>query len=160
MREGIERWTKAVTLDPGNFSAHEELARLAEQRDEDSIAAEHYEKAWRLRPDRRSLLLDLGRVWKAQGRNDEAMAALLAASRGAEPMVAEQARELLPTRYPFVYEFQKALDLDPANVELRRELGYLHLEMKNRTEAAKDFEGLIETAPDDLASMSLLDWDC
>ena len=36
-----------------NFSAHYELATLAEQRDELELAAEHYEKAWRLIPDRR-----------------------------------------------------------------------------------------------------------
>jgi Tfp pilus assembly protein PilF len=156
LREGIARWTRATTLDPGNFSAHEELARLAEQRDELSTASDHYEKAWRLRPDRRSLLLDLGRVWKAQGRSDEAIAALVAASRGAEPMVAEQARELLPGRYPFVYEFQKALALDPSNLELRRELAYLHLEMKNRTEAAREFEAVVESAPDDLLSAAQL----
>ena len=156
LREGIDRWSKAVLLEPGNFSAHEELARLAEQRDELGVAAENYEKAWRLRPDRRSLLLDLGRVWNAQGRNEEGMAALLAASRGAEPMVAEQARELLPSRYPFVYEFQKALELDPSNVELRRELAYLHLEMKNRSEAAKEFAAIIEVASDDLASVAQL----
>lgn len=156
LREGIARWTRATALDPNNFSAHEELARLAEQRDELSTASDQYEKAWRLRPDRRSLLLDLGRVWKAQGRNDQAMAALIAASRGAEPMVAEQARELLPARYPFVYEFQKAVLLDPSNVELRRELAYLHLEMKNRTEAAREFESVVENAPDDLLSAAQL----
>ena len=37
------------------------------------------------------------------------------------------ARELLPARYPFVSEFRQALALDPANHELRRELGYLLL---------------------------------
>ena len=133
LREGIARWEEAVRMSPGNFSAHEELARLAEQRDDLALAASHYERAWRLRPDRRDLLLDLGRVWQAQGRKDEAISALLAASRSSEPRVAEQARELLPSRYPFVYEFEKALALDPSNVELRRELAYLHLEMKDRS---------------------------
>jgi Tfp pilus assembly protein PilF len=140
LREEIERWTRALELSPDNFSAHEELARLAEQRDELTLAAEHYEKAWRLRPDRRSLLLDLGRVWKEQNRTEDADAALLAASRGAEPQVAEEARELLPARYPYVYEFEKALELDPSNVELRRELAYLHVEMGNRSEAEKQFQ--------------------
>ena len=65
-----------------DFSAHFELATLAEERDELALAEEHYEKAWRVLPDRRSVLVDLGRVWKAQGRVDEANAALLAASRG------------------------------------------------------------------------------
>ncbi len=64
---GIERWKKAIEMGADNFSAHFELATLAEQRDELALAAEHYEKAWRLLPDRRSVLVDLGRVWKALG---------------------------------------------------------------------------------------------
>src|SRR5258708_36171856 len=102
-------------MSPVNFSAHEELARMAEQRDELTLAAEHYEKAWRIKPDERALLLDLGRVWKALGRTGDALSALLAASRGAQPRVAERARELLPSRYPYVYEFQSAIALDPKN---------------------------------------------
>jgi Tfp pilus assembly protein PilF len=49
---GIQRWTGALAMGPDNFSAHYELAGLAEQRDELELAAEHYEKAWRLLPDR------------------------------------------------------------------------------------------------------------
>ncbi len=161
LREGIERWSKALDMSPDNFSAHEELARLAEQCDEFALAVEHYQKAWALRPDRRSLLVDLGRVFQAMKKNDEANAALLAASRGAEPRVAEQARELLPKRYPYVYEFQRALALDPRNTELRRELAYLHLEMKNRTEAEKEFRLVVDSAPNDLlsvAQLGLLHW--
>lgn len=156
LREGIARWQQALALSPDNFSAHEELARLAEQRDELDLAAEHYQKAWKLRPDRRELLLDLGRVWKEQNRPEEAQAALLAASRGAEPRVAEQAREMLPARYPYVYEFEKALELDPSNVELQRELAYLHLQMNRRPDAEKQFQGVVERAPDDLLSAAQL----
>jgi tetratricopeptide (TPR) repeat protein len=156
LREGIERWSRAVELSAGNFSAHEELARLGEQRDELGLASEHYAQSWRLRPDRRGLLLDLGRVWKEQNRMEDAMAAFLAASRGGEPMVAEQARELLPSRYPYVYEFQNALRLDPRNVELRRELAYLHLEMGNRADAEAEFSSVVENAPDDLLSQAQL----
>src|SRR5580698_2055923 len=156
LREGIARWTKALELSPDNFSAHEELARLAEQRDELPLAAGHYQEAWGLRPERRGLLLDLGRVFTQMSRIDEANAALLAASRGAEPRVAEEARELLPKRYPYVYEFQRALALDPSNVELRRELAYLHMEMKNRAEAEKEFRAVVESAPNDLVSVAQL----
>jgi Tfp pilus assembly protein PilF len=161
LREGIARWTKALEMSPDNFSAHEELARLAEHRDELAVAAEHYYKAWMLRPDRRSLLLDLGRVYNGMNRPDQANATLLAASRGGEPRVADQARELLPKRYPYVYEFQRALALDPRNIELRRELAYLHIEMKNRAEAEKEFLALVESSPDDLlsvAQLGLLRW--
>jgi len=156
LREGIARWTKALEMSPDNFSAHEELARLAEQRDEWPLAVEHYQKAWALRRDRRELLVALGRVYTLMSRADDANAALLAASRGAEPRVAEEARELLPKRYPYVYEFQRALALDPSNLELRRELAYLHMEMKNRVEAEKEFRAVVESAPNDLVSVAQL----
>ncbi len=155
LREGIEQWSKAVELSPGNFSGHETLARLLEQHDQPAAAAEQYARAWHLRPDRRGLLVDLGRTLRAahevnaRDHDEDALAALLAASRGAEPRVAEEAREMLPKRYPYVYEFQRALALDPTNIELRRELAYLHLEMSNRTEAAREFETLLKEAPDD-----------
>ena len=83
---GIARWQEALARGPDNFSAHFELATLAEQRDDLALAAEHYEKAWRILPARRSVLLDLGRVWKQLNRGSppgsDADAALLAASRG------------------------------------------------------------------------------
>ncbi|MGA2270839.1 MAG: tetratricopeptide repeat protein [Bryobacteraceae bacterium] len=153
---GIARWQKAIEMGADNFSAHFELATLAEQRDELALAAEHYEKAWRLLPDRRSVLVDLGRVWKALGRTDDATAALLAASRGGEPRAAEMAQELLPDRYPYVPEFRRALELDPSNVELRRELAYLLLRMDLQPEAEREFCTLTQTAPDDLLSATQL----
>ena len=156
LADGIARWRKALEMSPGNFSAHEELARLAEQRDELALAADHYEKAWRIKPEERALLLDLGRVWKALGRSEDAMSALLAASRGAQPRVAERARELLPSRYPYVYEFQNAITLDPKNVDLRRELAYLHLEMDHKTEAEDQFRAIHQLAPNDLLSTAQL----
>jgi Flp pilus assembly protein TadD len=39
---GIERWKKAIEMGADNFSAHFELATLAEERDELALAAEHY----------------------------------------------------------------------------------------------------------------------
>ena len=69
---GIARWQKALEGDPDNFSAHQELATLAEQRDQLDLAAEHYAAAWKLRPGERSLMLDLGRVWKLLGRDEDA----------------------------------------------------------------------------------------
>jgi Tfp pilus assembly protein PilF len=156
LAEGIARWQRAVELSPENFSGHEELARLAEQRDEMCLAAEHYEKAWRLRPDERRLLLDLGRTWKALGRAEDTQAALLAASRGAQPRVAESARALWPNRYPYVYEFRKALELDPENLELHRELAYLFLAMEDKAGAESEFEQIVARAPGDLLSTAQL----
>jgi Tfp pilus assembly protein PilF len=156
LREGIERWSKVIARTADNFSAQEELARLFEQHDEAAEAAKHFEIAFQLRPDRRGLLVDLGRTLAVCDRQEESMTALLAASRAPDPRVAEEARELLPSRYPFVYEFQHALALDPANVELRRELAYLHLEMSHRAEAVEEFEQILKYAPDDAGAVSQL----
>src|SRR5205807_5218155 len=46
--------------------------------------------------------------------------------------------------------------LDPSNVELRRELAYLHLEMGNRADAETEFERVVEKTPDDLLSVAQL----
>jgi tetratricopeptide (TPR) repeat protein len=156
LAEGIERWRRAIALGADNFSAHFELATLAEQRDELDLAAGHYEQAWRILPDRRSVLVALGRVWKQLGRLDDANAALLAASRGGEPRAAEMARALLPDRYPYVAEFQAALRFDPANVELRRELGYLLLRMQRPRDAEAEFRIVADSAPADLLSATQL----
>src|SRR5271156_2971233 len=153
---GIERWKKAIEMGGDNFSAHFELATLAEQRDELPLAAENYENAWRQAPDRRSVLGDLGRVLKAMNEEERANAALLAASRGGEPRAAEMARELLPERYPYVPEFRKALELDPTNVGLRRELGFLLLRMDRSGEAEQEFRKLAEPPPGDLLAVTQL----
>ncbi|MBI4874170.1 MAG: tetratricopeptide repeat protein [Acidobacteria bacterium] len=152
LAEGLERWRKALEMSPDNYSAHRELAELADKRDLPELAAQHYEKAWRLRPDQRALLVDLGRVWQTLGREEQSMAALLAASRGPESRAAERARELMPGRYPYVYEFRAALELDPKNVELRRELAYLFLAMDQKEDAEREFRDLVLTAPGDLLS--------
>src|SRR5580704_7255422 len=153
---GIARWLKALETAPDNFSAHQELAALAEQRDQLPLAAEHYEKAWKLRPAERSLMLDLGRVWKLLDRAEDADFILLAASRGAQPRVAERARELLPDRYPYVYEFQQALQIDPDNFELRREYAYLLLAMHKQDDAQREFETLHQADPTDLLTSAQL----
>jgi len=156
LARGIERWQQAIAMGSHTFSSHFELAGLAEQRDELELAAEHYEKAWRLLPDRRSVLVDLGRVWKALHRVESANAALLAASRGGEPRAAEMARALLPDRYPYVSEFRSALAFDPNCVELRRELAYLLLKMEQPAEAEVEFLAITRIAPEDLLSATQL----
>jgi Tfp pilus assembly protein PilF len=98
LAEGIQRWKAALASSPDNFSGHQELAVLAEQRDELELAAEHYAKALQLRPDEPSLLLDLARVFTALSKTEQAQQAYLAASRSSVPRVAEAARQHLPAR--------------------------------------------------------------
>lgn len=156
LTEGIARWSAVVATAPDNYSARLDLAHLAEQRGQLELAAENFLHAWRLRPGERSLLVELGRVRQAQGKPEEAFSALLAASRGSRPRAAEEARELLPMRYPYVAEFRRALQLDPGNTELRRELAYLLLEMRKGNEAEAEFRTIVEQAPQDYLSVAQL----
>jgi tetratricopeptide (TPR) repeat protein len=149
LREEIERWQRAVEMEPGNFSAQRELAELAERRDEPALAAQHYEAAWHLRPEKRELMIPLARMWKQSKREEDATALLLAASRGTDTRTAERARALLPSRYPWVREFEAALQLDPANVDLRREFAFLLLAMNRKEEGEAQLRKVLEHAPGD-----------
>lgn len=149
LRDGIARWQANIAAAPGQWSSHEELARLAEQRGELELAAVHYREAWRLRPAKRELMLDLARVQRARGDARQAFALLLAASYSSSSRVAESARELLPDRYPYVYEFVDALEQDPQNTALRREYAYLLLELGRTGDAIAEFRQILRTDPGD-----------
>ncbi|MDZ4797808.1 MAG: tetratricopeptide repeat protein [Bryobacteraceae bacterium] len=153
---GIQRWQRAVELTPDSYSAHEELSGLAERRDDFALAAKHYEVAWKLRPGERRFLLDLGRVWLRQGDSARSFAALLAASRGAESRTAELAKELLPTRYPWVSEFRDALAFDPENHALHRELAFLFLAMNRAAEAEGEFREVVQRDSKDAWALAQL----
>jgi Tfp pilus assembly protein PilF len=173
LRAAIARWQQVLRVSPPTFSAYYELAQLAEQRDELDIAAANYRAAFQLLPERKSVLLELARVEKARDNAAGAMAAWLAASRGGEPRAAERARERMPDRYPYVYEFRQALELDPKNGGLHRELAYLLLSMAEKDadpaasaqapakaqakdEAEREFQSVVTAAPDDyLATVQL-----
>ncbi len=162
LAEGIARWKEALARaanpnELSTFSAHWELAQLAERRDELPLAAEQYEICRKLKPQLGELLLILARVWQQLNRVDEARAALLAASRSTESRTAELAMEQLPPRYPYPYEFLDALKLEPQNVALRRELAFLYLAMHKQEEAVQQFEQLLAANPNDRLSRDQLD---
>jgi tetratricopeptide (TPR) repeat protein len=161
---GIARWRQVLSTSTPTFSAYYELAQLAEQRDELELAAANYRAAFQLLPERKSVLLELARAEKARGNTEGSIAALLAASRGGEMRAAELAREQLPERYPYVYEFREALKLDPKNGALHRELAYLLLTMSEkdesasstREEAVEEFKRIVEASPNDYLAVAQL----
>ena len=156
LAEGIARWSAVVAKSPQDYSAHLELAQLAESRGQPALAAEHYVAAWKLRPDERQLLIDLARAWQDAGRPDDSRAALTAAARGSRPWVAEKARELAPQRCPYVNEYLHALDLDPANFGMRRELVFLLLQVNRTGPAERELRILTSMAPSDMLAAAQL----
>ena len=177
LAEGIARWQQALSRSPNpndisTFSAHWELAQLAELRDDLPLAAEQYEICRKLKPQLPEILLILARVWQQLNRIEDAHAALLAASRSADSRTAELALEKMScsqsdsgslcavqnaSRYPYPYEFLNALKLDPSNTALRRELAFLYLAMHDDKSATGQFEQVLAIDPKDHLARRQLD---
>jgi thioredoxin-like negative regulator of GroEL len=159
LADGIARWKQALERtdkpnDISMFSAHWELAQIAELRDELPLAADQFAICHQLKPQLSEILLILARVWQELNRMEEANAALLAASRSRDSRTAEQALELMgpmQKRYPYPYEFLAALKLDPRNIALRRELAYLYVAMHHDGDAIDQFEQILAITPKDKA---------
>ncbi|MBL0155892.1 MAG: tetratricopeptide repeat protein [Bryobacterales bacterium] len=154
LREGIERWRRALALAPAQWSGHEELAHLAEQREEFELAAEQYELAWKLRPAKTELLLALERVWSALDRPQEARAALVAAWRTGPPRVAERARERLNGAIPSETEMALATPAVAAGAKEEavvhaKEMGLKSLEQSYLADAHRYLTLANQQAPDD-----------
>lgn len=156
LRAAIERWSAAVEQDPANRAARLELARNLEKHREPGRAAEQYLAAWRLPPHRWETLLDLARARQAAGDAEGAAGAWLLASRAPETRVAERARVRLPQRAPFANEYRRALDLDPANSGLRRDLAFLWLAVAQKDEAVREFEAVVQQDPADMLAATQL----
>ena len=114
MAADIERWQHAAAQRPDSDSVHEELARAAENRGEWALAEHHFAAAWRLKPQKRHFLIDLGRVRALQGNQTGARLALTAAYRSSETRLAESALEHLGGRAPAADEPAEALPEIPS----------------------------------------------
>lgn len=154
LRQGIARWREALQRAPGQWSGHEELARLAEQRDELDLAATEFQEAWRRRPAKTDLLLDIARVWQEQGETAKARSALVTAWRAGSPRVAESAREALEGVVPDANEFALAIphaeqENSAEPVLNAREMGARSLENSYLADALKYLSLAHQQNPDD-----------
>jgi tetratricopeptide (TPR) repeat protein len=118
----IDRWTEALKESPGDYTIHEEIARLYEAKGEPGLAAEYFLSAWKLYPDLTALLLDLSRVLHELGRRTQERAALLVASYTGNTRTAVLAREKLYRHVASEQELRAALELAPGNEELLHQL--------------------------------------
>lgn len=153
----IARWLEAIAQDPSNRSVHLELAELYEKRNQPAEAAAQYLAGWQLPgPDGDEVLLKLARARLAASDAEGAHGAWLLAAQSAETRIAEQAKTLMPSRFPWASEFRAALALDPEHAVLRRELAYLLLEVGERDAAMVEFETLLAAHPNDYQAAAQL----
>lgn len=162
LADGITRWKQALTrsAQPDSlamFSAHWELAHLAELRDELQLASDEYAICRKLKPQLTEILLIEARIWRQLNRVEDSKAAVLAASRSSNPRAAEQGLEEWGTRYPYAYEFVNAIAIDSANLNLRHELGFLYLAMNKRDDAMSVFRQALQVNPNDEVARKALE---
>ncbi len=154
----IARWEAVIRDDPVNRSAQLELGTLYEKHGRPKRAVERYLAAW-LIPSEQSrdpILLKLADARQAAGDSDGATGAWLLASRSDEIRIAEEAKDHLPQRHPYAAEFRRALELNPQDTALRRDLAYLWLTVGNAEEARKEFELVVQQDSDDLLAAAQL----
>lgn len=156
LRARIESLEAALARNPSDDGSHAELARTAAIRNDFSKAAAHFEQAFRLKPQYPELLLSLAEAAHKAGDPEKAIAATLLAFRGASAFVAEQARALLPERYPYLYEFENALALQPAASGLRREMAFFLVSLGRGGDAILHFREVLNTNPLDLLASAQL----
>lgn len=152
----IERLEAILHRDPENYSIHLELARTLRTRNEFARSAARFESAYRLKPAFPEILLELASVLHKAGDDSRSNAAILTASRSDSAFVAEQAKALLPSRYPYLSEFQAALEFQPDQPALRREMAYFLLSLGREPEATIAFQELLSRDPKDFTSLAQL----
>jgi len=131
---GIERWRARWQRARTTLARTYELATLArKERDELPLAAVTIpRRRWRLLPDKRAVLVDLGRTWKANGparidaNGATALLALPLQRRRRARAARSGRRELLPDRYPLRGRIPRRRSrLRSAQRQCRRELGLI-----------------------------------
>lgn len=161
----------ALELDPKSAAAHYRLGRVASARGDAAAAVEHFERALALDPRATRVHYALAQAYRRRGDLERARHHL--ERQGGvdvgfrDPLVAEM-RALLAgagalqqrgfiARAAGQYEealeyFRRAVEADPKNVEARRDLGSVLLDL-GRTEAAiEQFETALALAPERAAA--------
>lgn len=152
----VTRLEEALRRDPGNYSSHLELANTRRIRNDFALAATEFEAAYRLKPQYAEVLLELADALRKAGDQEKSEAVLLTASRSPSAFVAEQAKALLPSRYPYLAEFERALQFEPRQPVLRREMGFFLLSLGRKPEAQESFEQVLRENPEDMLAAAQL----
>jgi len=165
----IARWSKAIQQDPQNFDARESLAEAHARHGDAEEAIEQYTWLRREAPSRYRHLITLselharlttsGDAKSDAAHADAARAYALLAWRSSDPRVSGQGRALFngaEERYPYGPEFDKALELEPWQTGIRKELAYLYLTMDQRDRALPLLERVVHDAPQDEQSAAQL----
>ncbi len=127
----IARWSAAIQQDANNVDARESLADAYVRHGDASNAIAQYHWLRENAPTRYRHLITLSELHAklaltlAGTHPDVARAYALLAMRSPDPRVAAQGRGLFGERYPYLYELELAVQLEPWQQEIAQEVAYL-----------------------------------
>ncbi len=169
-RDAVAVLAKAVTLDPKNAIAWEQLGHAQTDLGDCSAAATAYSHANELRPNDRSLLNHLAHALRKCGRTDEATAVIRHLKTIVEEEVALGAKgpelqrtdtEALALEQKGDYQaaeldYRKLIGIDPENPIFHRNLGLVLCRQSKWTEGLPELKKALALDPYDLDSQQAL----
>jgi protein O-mannosyl-transferase len=162
-QDSVALWTRAWMIDLGldEYGAHMDLGRTLRAERRLAEAAEHFERAVRLRPDLPDPHVDLGVTHKIAGRDASAIAEYEQALRiqPANPEALNNLGALLYKRghvEEALSRFQEALRARPGFVEPHVNLGLAYLQSGRTMDATAEFEAALKLDPENQAAREAL----
>ena len=155
--EAIAEFQKILSLQPKDVEDHMILGQLYAVRHESAKAEEQYKLARSIEPDSEDAILNLARLYAEN--NDVAKAAKVIEDVPQQDRTAKM-ESALGTAYDQLKQpkeaiaaYQRALDLDPADVRSINALAQALLNDNQLDAALKQYKNLSEADPDDIGSL-------
>jgi tetratricopeptide (TPR) repeat protein len=155
--EAIAEFQKILSLQPKDVEDHMILGQLYAVRHESAKAEEQYKLARSIEPDSEDAILNLARLYAEN--NDVAKAAKVIEDVPQQDRTAKM-ESALGTAYDQLKQpkeaiaaYQRALDLDPADVRSINALAQALLNDNQLDAALKQYKSLSEADPDDIGSL-------
>ncbi len=158
VRDAIQVYLTALTIDPNSFEANLNLATAYLQIGQPQLGLPYAEAAVNLKPDSQAAQVNLGSIYAAMGQYQLAIDAYRAAAElGAlEPQIAlNLADALIRTgRYRRAINTLEALARQQSSELVYERIGYAYFKLADFDQSARAYEKALELDPDDPASLN------
>jgi tetratricopeptide (TPR) repeat protein len=155
--QAIAEFTKIVSLEPKNLENRLLLGQLYTVKHDKAKAEEQFKAAQDIEPDSEDVVLNLARLFAESGdlkRSVETLEAVPVNDRTSkEEFALGAAYEQLKDSKKAIAAYQRAVDMEPENLDAAHSLAQALLNDNQFDEALKQFKQLADADPEDTASL-------
>ena len=155
--QAIAEFTKIVSLEPKNLENRLLLGQLYTVKHDKAKAEEQFKAAQDIEPDSEDVVLNLARLFAESGdlkRSVETLEAVPVNDRTSkEEFALGAAYEQLKDSKKAIAAYQRAVDMEPENLDAAHALAQALLNDNQFDEALKQFKQLADADPEDTASL-------